>query len=147
MLKSALFRLNRIPRNMLHLAHHGLPVKICELDAVRRDNGHVAVGKKENIAGVMKNRRHIGRNKILVVAQTDHSRRSIASGDNLIRLVGRDHGKRKHSGELLYGLAHGVFQVRPLAIRWRGIFFDQMSNDFGVGLGREFVPFFGELFL
>ena len=59
MLEAALFRLDGIPGNVLYRANDGLAVEIGEFDTVRGDDRHITVSEKENVAGVMKNCRHV----------------------------------------------------------------------------------------
>ena len=46
MLEAALFRHDRVPGHVLHLALDGLAVEIGELHAVRREHRQVAVARK-----------------------------------------------------------------------------------------------------
>src|SRR5579871_4487272 len=97
MLEAALFRLNGIPRNVLHLTHDRLAVEVGKLHASRGNDSHIAVGEKKNIAGVMEDGRDIGGDEIFVIAQADNGRRAIAGSYDLVGLVSRDHGESKHS--------------------------------------------------
>ena len=69
MLEAALFRHDRVPGHVLHLALDGLSVKIRELHARGGDYGEVAIGKKENVAGVIKDGGYVGSDKVFVIAQ------------------------------------------------------------------------------
>ena len=52
-LEAALFRHDRVPGDMLHLAHDGVTVEIAELDAVAGNDRQVAVSQKEKISRVI----------------------------------------------------------------------------------------------
>ena len=92
-------------------------------------------------------RGNIGRNEVFVFAHANHGGRAVAGGDDLIGIVGRDHGQRKDAGEFLDGLANRIFQRGPVAVDGFEYLLDQMRDDFGVGFGGELVAFFGELLL
>jgi len=53
-LEAAFFRLDGIPRYMLHLPNHRLAVEIGQLHTVRRYNRHIAIGEEEDVARVLK---------------------------------------------------------------------------------------------
>ena len=99
MLEAALFRHDRVPGNVLHLALHRLPVKIDQLHAGSGNHGHVAIRQKENIARVIKDGGNVGGDKIFIVAQTNDDRRPVARRDNLVGLIFGNHGQRKHTGK------------------------------------------------
>ncbi len=99
MLEAALFRHDRVPGNVLHLAHDGLPVEIGKLHAVRGDYREIAIGQKEQVAGVIQNRGHVGGHEILVLAQPDDGGRAVARGNDLVRFVRRDHRQREYAGQ------------------------------------------------
>ncbi len=69
MFEAAFFRHDRVPGHVLDLADNGLAVKVGELHAIGRDHGQISIGEKEQIAGVIKNGRHIGSDEIFVLAQ------------------------------------------------------------------------------
>ena len=114
-LVAALFRLDRIPLNARDLALDGLAVKVGQLHAGQRQNRHVPIGQKINVARVMQNAGHVGGHKRLALAHADHHRRTEARDHNLVRLGGRQHAQRKGSGEPLHGAPHGHFQRNRLA--------------------------------
>ena len=110
MLEAALLRHDGVPGDVLHLAGDGLAFEVGELHARGRDDGEVAIAEKEQVAGVVQDGRHIAGDEVFVLAQADDRRRAIASGDNLVGLVGRDDGDREHAGQQLHRLAYGFFQ-------------------------------------
>ena len=100
-LVAALFRLDRIPLNARELALDGLAVKVGELDACRRQDGHVAVGQEVDVARVVQNAGHVGGDKALAFAHADNDRRAEPRGNNLVGLGGRQHAQRKRAREPL----------------------------------------------
>ncbi len=147
-LEAALFRHDRVPGDVLHLADDGLSVEVGELHAFRRNHGQVAIAEEEQIAGVIENRGHVGSDEVLVFAQSDDGRRAVAGGHDLVRFIDRDHRQREHAGQLTDGFANALFQRRTMTVGGlQKIFLDQVGDDFGVGLGGELVAFFNQLAL
>ena len=133
---------------MLHLALDGLSVEIGQLHAVGGDHGEVAIGEKENIARVIENRRHIGGDKVFVVAQADHQRRAVARGHDLVGLVDGNDGHGEDSGEFFHRPADCFFERRAVAVAsFEKMFLDQVRDDFSIGFSGELVAFFDQLFL
>src|SRR5437764_9445732 len=147
MLKAALLCLDRVPGNALDLPLNGLPVKIRQLDARSRDHRQIAIGEKEKIARVMEYRRNIGGDEVFVVSQPDYRRRSIAAGNNFVGLIGTDDHQRKDPGKLLYRLANRILERWTRAIVTLQSIFNQVRDDFGVGLGRKLVTFLNQALL
>src|SRR6185436_3371859 len=131
-----LFGHDWVPQNMLDLAVEGLAVEVGEADAFWGEDGHVAVHEKEHVAGVVQNGRDVGGHEVLVVAETDHGRRSGTDRYDLIGIAAGDDGQGEHAVDLLDGGADGGLQGGILAVV---ILFDQVGDDFGVGLGDEAV--------
>ena len=75
MLVAGFLRLDGVPGHMLHRALDLAPLKIHQLDARRRQNGHVAIGQKEHIPGVRQNGGNVGGQKVLLLPQSNHRRR------------------------------------------------------------------------
>jgi hypothetical protein len=100
-LEPTLFGHDRIPGHVLDLAHDGLAVEVGELDAIGSDDGEIAIGQEEQVAGVIENGGHIGGDKIFVFSEADHGGRAIASGDNLVRFLDRYHRNRKDARQFL----------------------------------------------
>ena len=59
MLEAALFRHDGVPGDVLHLALDGASLEIAELDSAGSDGRQISVSQKENITGVIQNRRHV----------------------------------------------------------------------------------------
>ena len=148
MLEAALFRHDRVPGDVLHLANDRLSVEVGELHALRRDHRQIAVAEEKQVAGVIQNRGNVGGDEILVLAQADYGGRAVAGGHDLVGLIHRDHRQRKHAGQLAHRFADALFERGAMSIRrLQKIFFHQVSDHFGVGLGGELVAFFDELAL
>ena len=109
-LVAALFRLDRIPLDARDRALDRLAVEVGQLDAVARQDGHVAVGQKVDIAGVVQNAGHVGGDKRLALAHADDHRRSGACGDNLVRLGGRETPSANAPVSRFTARPHGRFQ-------------------------------------
>ena len=144
MLEAALFREDGIPGDMLHPPAHRVRLKIGEVRATRGEHGNVAVGQKQQVAGVVQNGRDIAGHEVFVFTQADDRRRSLANGYNLIEIARRNNGKGKDSGELAYSLSHGVFQTGRPVIQ---VFLDKVSNHLSVGFSGEAMPFAGQSLL
>ncbi len=86
-LEAALLGHDGVPGDVLHLPHDRFAFKVAQLHAGRGDDCQVAVGQEEQIAGVIEDGRHVGGDKVLVLAQADHRRRAVAGGDDLVALV------------------------------------------------------------
>src|SRR5437660_458469 len=144
-LEPALFRHDRVPGHMLHLADDGLTVEVHQLHAIRSDDREVAISQEEEIASVVEDGGDVGSNKIFVFAQADYCGRAIAGGNNLIRLFHRDHRNREDAGQFLHRFAYRFFQRGTMAVaRLEKIFLYQVGYDFGVGLSLELVAFLDE---
>ena len=146
-LVAALFRLDRIPLHARQLALHGLAVKIRQRHAFKRQDRHIAVGKKINVARVMQNSRHIAGDKRLALAHADHHRRAQPRRHNLVRLRGAQHAQRKRARQPLHCAPHRVLKLDRLARRLRFVLhlLNQVGNDLGVGLGNKLVALRGQL--
>ena len=86
-------------------------------------------------------RRHVGRDEVLVVAEADHHRRTRARRHDLVRVRARNHRQREDAGQLLHRRAHGLLQVALEML------LHQVGDDLGVGLGLELVAFGLQLLL
>ncbi len=87
----------------------------------------------------MQNGGNVGSHEIFAIAQTDHDRRAVARGDNLVGIGTRQHSQREYASQLLDRRAYGLLQVPG------EIFLNEMSDDLGIGFRLEDVPFGFEL--
>ena len=127
----------------------GLAVEVGELDAIEREDGHVAVGEEVDIARVVEDAGNVGSDEVFAVAYADDDGRSGARGDDLVGLGGGEDAESEGSGEALDGAADGVFKQDGSA---GGVgvvlnLLDEVSDDFGVGFGDELVALRGEFAL
>ncbi len=148
-LVAALFRLNRIPENARHLALDGVAIKVGKHRPCARQHGHIAIGKKIDIARVLQNARHIRGHKSLVLTNAHNHRRARARNDDLVRLGGRKHTQRKGSREPLHGATNGLVKQNDFTGRGRILFdlLNQVRNDLGIRLGHKEVALRGQFAL
>src|SRR5579864_463946 len=145
MLEAALLRHDRVPGNVLYLAHHRLAFKIHQTDTGRSHHRQVAIVQEEQIARVVKDGGDVRGDKIFVVAQPDDRRRTIARRDNLVGLFLGNYRQSKDAVEFLHGFAHRLFQAGTVAVGLaKKIILYQMGDDFRIRLGSERVAFFDE---
>ncbi len=111
----------------------GRAVEVGEVDAFRRQNGHVAVGQEKHVARVAQDRGHVRGDEVLAIAETDDNGRTETRRHNLVRVAPGDHGQREYSRQLFHRAANRIFQV-PVEI-----LLDEVRDDLGIGLGDEFV--------
>ncbi len=116
---------------MVHHAH-----------TIGREHGDVAVGEKENLAGVLEKSGNIASDEVLTPAEADNRRRAHARGDDFLRVVGGNKNQRIDSAQLAQRPAHGFLERHALHV-----FLDEVRNNFGVGFGDELVAFTLEHFL
>ena len=130
---------------MLHLALHGLAVKIGQRDALGGQHGHVAVAKEEQVARVVQDGRNVAGDKVLILAQADDRRRAVARRDDLVRRVAADDGQSEDALQHLHRLAHGLFQRKLLVLVLQNVeLFDQVRDDLGIGLGLVGMALFAQ---
>ena len=148
MLEAGLFRHDRVPGHVLHLAPDGPAFKIREIHAGRGDDCEIAIGQEKDIAGVIKDGGNVGSNKVFVIAQADDEWRTVACSHDFVRFVDKNHGQGEDASEFLHGTANGVFQRGAMAIAgFEKMFFDQVSDDFGIGFRGELVAFLDQFLL
>ena len=95
MLKAALFSHDRVPSYALLLRLDDVAVKIGHTNRILCEHCNFSVAEKENIAGVLKNRRNIGRDKKFAIAESDDDRRPLANGDDRVGFVNGNDRKRE----------------------------------------------------
>ena len=62
-----------------------------------RDDRHLLVAEEHDVAGVAEDRRDVGGDEELVLAEADDDRRAVADGDDLVRIVGRNQHQREQA--------------------------------------------------
>ena len=85
-LVAALFRHDRVPEDVLNLAVDRASVEIAELHAILREDSHIAIGEEKHIARVAEDGGHVGGDEVFALAETDDDRRTLARGDDLVRI-------------------------------------------------------------
>ena len=140
MLVSGLLRHDRIPRHLRALLRYRPPRIIGELDPRRGNHRHFLVAKEHDVARVAQDGGNVRRDEKFPVAQSDNNGGTVADGDNLVGIVGRDQHQREETAHVQQRAPNGILEtvVFHLAL-------DQMRDDLGVGLGDELVAFLLEL--
>jgi hypothetical protein len=146
---SALFRLDRVPRDAGKATLDGIAIKVSKLHAGEGEDGHVAIGKEVDVAGVVKDAGHVGSDEAFAIADADDHGRPGAGGDDFVRLCGREHSQGKRAGEALDSAADGHLERDGLAGQV-GVdlhLLDEVGNDFRVGFSDELVAQLGKFAL
>ena len=137
-LEAALLGGRQIPVDVKSAGVRGVlvAVEVGDPVAVSREDDSLVLAELDRIAGVRDERRHIGADEHLAVADPEHQRRRATSGDDHAGLVGvgedqrevalepAQHGQHRR-GEITCGLAVPVFPG------------DQVDRDLGVGIAGE----------
>ena len=84
---------------------------------------------------MLQDRRNVGSDKELAIAETDDHWRALTHRDDCVRLVGVEDGKGEDAAQFVDGVAHSPFKT----VSTSQIFFDQMRDDFCVGLGDKLM--------
>ena len=101
----------------------------------RRDDRHLLVAEKHDVARVAQHRRNVRRDEELAVAEADDDRRAVADGHDLVRVVGRDQHQREQPAHVEQRPPHRILE--PVVLH---LALDEVRDDLGVGLGDERVP-------
>ena len=131
---SALLGGDGIPCHSLGCLGHLAAAVVGERDTRPRDDRHLLVAEKHDVARVAENRGNIGSDEEFVVAEPDNDRRAVAHGHDLLRVLDRHEDQREHAAQERQGAADRVFQ--PVTLR---LALDEMGDDFSVGFGLEVV--------
>ena len=138
MLVAALFRHDRVPRDVLKLRLPSVSGRIQQAYAVTRDDSHLVIVEKQDGARIGKHCRHIRGDESFAVHGPDDQRISFADRDDLLWIVDTDARERIQTLQLGECLDHSILKT-PLEM-----FFEKMRDNFGVGFGGEFVALFDE---
>src|SRR5208283_237092 len=147
MLEAALLSHDGVPGDVLHLALDVLAFEVGQLHTGRRNGGEVAVGEEEQVARVIENCRYIAGDEILIFAEADDGRRTIARGHDLVWLVSGNDSNREDAGQQFYRFADRFFQRGLVSVVRTEVLLDEVCDHLGVSLGAEFVAFFDQLSL
>ena len=97
-----------------------------------RHHRHLAVVEEHDVAGVREDRRDVGGDEVLALAEADDQRRAVPRGDERARVVGRQQHDREQPAQLRERAPHG--RLEPVAAH---LALHQVRDDLGVGLGDE----------
>ena len=139
-LVSGLLRHDRIPRHPRALLRHRAARVVRKLHAVRRDDGHLLVAEKHDVAGVAQHRGNIGCHEELAIPEADDDGRTVSNGHDLVRVFRRDQHQREEPAHVEQRAPHGILETVVFHLA-----FDQMRDDFGIGFGDELVSLFLKL--
>jgi len=165
-LVAGLFGLDGVPGDALDFEGEGVGVEVGEGDALLGEDGDFAVGEEVDVAGVVEDAGDVGGEEELAVADADDGGWAHAGGDELVGLVRGEDTDGEGSGDALDGAADRLFEgdgrlcgflgegqdgfggvgfgfrLEAVALGPSGeveLVFDEVSDDFGVGLGDELV--------
>jgi hypothetical protein len=122
-----------VPVDAVHLAGARDGVDVEHAIAAGLEHGHVAVLEVDDLARVRKDRRHVGGDEVLVLAEPEEERAPLARGNDLVRVDRRDHGDPVRPLHLPQRLEHRILEVAVEAL------LDQVREHLGVGIRREDV--------
>ena len=137
MVIAALFDLGEIP---LHLVDGFVDRLVADrggVETVGRDHGHLAIVEVDDLSRVLDDRRDVGCEEVLPIADPDHERAALAGPHDRSRLVGAHHRDPIRAFDVRERPPHGLFQV----VARRGVLLDEVCEHFGVGFGLEPVTF------
>lgn len=135
---AALFRCGDLPVDVMVLLDDDLLHRVAHGDAVRRQNGDLAVLHIRHIARVFDKRGHVGGDEAASVAVADQKRRVLARGVDAVRLVGAENAERIRA---LDAVQHHVQRIQNGA----GLLIEmveKLRDDLTVGLGGEMHALF-----
>ena len=101
--------------------------------AVAGEDHHLAVVEVDHRAGVLQQRRGVGGDEVLVLADAHQQRRALAGRHQHARLVGRDDGEAVGAVDVAQRRGHRLLEVALVELA------DQVRQHLGVGLGGEGV--------
>jgi hypothetical protein len=99
---------------------------------------HVAFFQVDDLVGGAGQRHRVRGDEVLALAHADDQRRALARGHHAVRLFAAEHGDRVGAVQAFDRLLHGGEQVAVVHV------VDQVGDDFGVGLAREYVAECGQ---
>ncbi len=101
---------------------------------LRGEHRHLAVVEVDHLPGVLDDRRLVGGDEELAVADAEDDRRAVARGHQHVGLVGRDDGDAVGTVDVAQRGGDGLLEVALVELA------DQVRQDLGVGVGGELVP-------
>ena len=110
-----------------------------DADAARRDLDHLAVGRMDDRARLVEERGDRRGEEVLPLAEADDERRLVADADEQVGMVVVDRDDREVALEQRIDAREGLREIAVVLL------FEEMDDDFGVGLGGESVAAAGQL--
>ena len=123
-----------VPRDLEDLALDGLAADGGQRDAVLRQHGHVAVFENHELSGVPEQRRDVGGDVVLALADAEDERAVLARGDQDAGRVSCEMTPIAYEPSI--SLTASRTASSKIALE---VLLDQVGDDFGVGLGLEDV--------
>ena len=135
-LVAGLLRRDRVPRDPRGLlARSTSPSKSENTRAVAGQDGDLLIAQEDDVACIREDGGDVRGHEELPVAQSDDHRRAVAHGDDLERVVDRQHRPARR-GPCSRPIARRTAPSSPSASPFA---LDQVRDDLGVGLGDEGV--------
>ena len=131
---ATLLRLAHVPVDVHDLGIDRHAVQGRDLGPERRHRRDLALAEHEHALRVRDDRGDIGRDVVLVVADSDDERRVETRTDQQLGVVAREHGQRVGSLDALQSRAHGGQEIALV------VGFDEVRHDLGVRIRGELVP-------
>ncbi len=111
----------------------GRRVEVVRLEAVGAQNGRFAVFEIDHAPRMRHERRRIARDHDFVLAQAEHHRAAVPSGQDEAGLARRDRGDAVRAFQQPQRAEEGGLEVVLLLEQ----FLNQVSDDLGIGLASE----------
>ena len=134
---------DRVPEHLVHGFLDRRAFQRGEGDFFPGEDGDFAVVHVGDFPGMLQDGRHVRGDEGFALAVTHDERAFLARGDQHVRPLAVQDAQRVRAVHPLEGPPDRVFE----AVAALAVVFDEMGNDFRVGLGFEFVPGSLEFFL
>ncbi len=130
---SAALDLREVPVDVRNLLLDLDRVHVDDAVAIGLQDGHLAVFEIDDLARMRENRRDVAGDEVLVFAQSEEQRASLARGDDLVGVDARDHRDAVRPLDLKQRFEHRILEIPVEAL------LDEVREHFGVGIGGEHV--------
>ena len=146
MLVAALFRLDRIPCDAGDGTLNRVAIEVGDGDAREGEDGHVTIGEKDHVAGVVEDAGDVRGDEGLALADADDDGRAGAGGDDFVWLECGENAEGEGAGESLDSATKGFFKQDGLTRGFRVLLdlLDEVGDNFGVGFRDEDVALVDE---
>ena len=131
-LVAALFRGGDLPVDVVVFLFDGQLHGVEELDAVAAEDGDLAVLHVDDVTGVFDQRRHVGGDEILALAEAEQQRRVLARGVDMIRIVRAEDAEGVRALDPVQDHVQSVRDRRDLG--QAHAVFHELRDDLRVGL-------------